>query len=70
MYKPCSCCYVYGHYTHDFPPLPQMRQMWEATAISHAMLCIHLPLGGVVVAVAGVEKEREAEVLIPEEQEH
>ena len=30
--KPCSCCGVYGHYTHDCPLLPQMRQMWESQA--------------------------------------
>ena len=30
--KPCSCCGVYGHYTHDCPLLPQLRQMWDSQA--------------------------------------
>ena len=37
--------------------------------ISRALLCIHLPLG-VVAVVAGVEKAREAGVLMLEELEH
>jgi len=34
MNKPCACCGVHGHYTHECPPLPQMRQMWEAQEAS------------------------------------
>ena len=35
MNKPCSCCSVYGHYTHDCPLLPQMQQMLESQATLH-----------------------------------
>ena len=34
MNKPCACCGVHGHYTHECPLLPQMRQLWEAKASS------------------------------------
>ena len=34
MNKPCACCGVHGHYTHEFPLLRQMHQMWEAQAAS------------------------------------
>ena len=35
MYKPCTYCNIYGHYTHECPLLPNMHQTWvtqEATS--------------------------------------
>jgi len=34
MNKPCACCGVHVHYTHECPLLPLMHQMWEAQATS------------------------------------
>lgn len=34
MNKPYACCRLYGHYTHECPLLPQMRQAWEAQETS------------------------------------
>lgn len=39
MNKKFSCCGVHGHYTHDCPLLPQMRQLWEAKVVSR----VHQP---------------------------
>lgn len=34
----CSCCNVYGHYTHEFPLLPQIHKVWEAQPIAPPLL--------------------------------
>jgi len=34
MNKPCACCSVHGHYTHEYPLLPHMHQMWVAQETS------------------------------------